>query len=190
MREKDPGKIEAIYNATLKLVLREGFAGLKMSEVAKEAGVATGTLYIYFESKEELINQLYLEKKKKSVGQYFKGIDAGAPFMVCFEQLWYNYARTGLAEPEVAAFMEQYYRSPFLRPAVKQETDQLLTPIFELLERGKRERLLKDLPTPLLAIQLNGTINEMVRWHASGQATANDELLSQAFGLAWDAIKR
>ena len=53
MREKDPNKLAAIYKATLKTVLREGFSGLKMGSVAKEAGIATGTMYVYFESKED-----------------------------------------------------------------------------------------------------------------------------------------
>ena len=43
-RPKDETKIEAIFEATLKLVQKSGFNGLKMADVAKAAGMATGTL--------------------------------------------------------------------------------------------------------------------------------------------------
>ena len=49
-KAKDENKIEQIFKATLKLVSVEGFGGLRMSDVAKEAGMATGTLYIYFKA--------------------------------------------------------------------------------------------------------------------------------------------
>ena len=190
MREKDPNKLAAIYKATLKTVLREGFSGLKMGSVAKEAGIATGTMYVYFESKEDLINELYLELKRHSAAKFMEGYNPEAPFMVNFERIWKNYLKTQLDQPEAAAFMEQYYRSPFLRQAVKEETDKLLSPIFELLEKGKKERLVKDIPTPLLAIQLSGAISEFVRWHESGQIAATKTEIDQVFKLAWDSIKQ
>src|SRR6185312_4569273 len=109
MREKDPNKLEAIFKAALKLVQREGFTALKMSDVAKDAGIATGTVYVYFESKEDLINQLYLELKKRNAEELLNGYNPKAPFMACFEKVWHNYIRTQLQEPEAAAFLEQYY---------------------------------------------------------------------------------
>ena len=45
-RPKDENKINTIYEATLKLVLKTGFNGLKMADVAKAAKLATGTLNI------------------------------------------------------------------------------------------------------------------------------------------------
>ena len=190
MREKDNNKVAAIFKATLKTVLREGFSALKMGSVAKEAGIATGTLYVYFESKEELINELYLELKRRNATQFLEGYDVAAPFMVNFEKIWKNYVNTMLRQPEASAFLEQYYRSPYLRQSVKDETDKLLAPIFELLEKGKLERLVKDIPTPLLVIQLSGTISEFVRWHESGQVAATETEINQVFKMAWDSIKQ
>ncbi|MBK7429323.1 MAG: helix-turn-helix transcriptional regulator [Saprospiraceae bacterium] len=39
--------------------MKSGYTDLRMADVAKEAGMATGTLYIYFKNKEELINTLF-----------------------------------------------------------------------------------------------------------------------------------
>lgn len=190
MRTKDLQKEEAIYAAALKLVLAEGFSGLKMSEVAKAAGVATGTVYVYFKDKDELINKLYLHLKGQSTAAYLKGYNEAAPFMVCFGKLWKSYLGYSLNAPEIAAFLEQYYRSPFLSPEVRQGSDPLLTPIYALLERGKKERLLKDVPADLMAIQLSGAMAELVRWHHRGQIKAGPAIIRKAFELAWDSIRR
>lgn len=51
----------AILNAARELVAEGGFAAAQMTEVARKAGVATGTLYRYFPSKEELCRQVFRE---------------------------------------------------------------------------------------------------------------------------------
>ncbi len=57
-------KKDLILQSALKLFSTKGFHGTPTSLISKEAGVATGTLFNYFESKEDLINKLYLECKK------------------------------------------------------------------------------------------------------------------------------
>ena len=54
-------KRETILAAALRLIARLGLHNTPMSAVAREAGVAAGTLYLYFPSKEAMINALYLD---------------------------------------------------------------------------------------------------------------------------------
>ncbi len=188
-REKDIDKLLAIYQATLRLVLKQGFSGLRMGDVAKEASVATGTLYIYFQDKNDLINQLYLWLKNKTVAAYMDGYDSSQPFMSNFRKLWFQYAQVSLASPQESAFLEQYYRSPFLSEEVRSTAEHLLQPIYDLLALGKNEHLVKDFPTELLIAQLMGPIHELVRYHAEGKFCVAQNILEQAFRLAWDSIK-
>lgn len=190
MREKDSGKVDIIFKAALKLVLSEGFTALKMSALAKEAGIAAGTIYLYFDSKEELINQLYVDLKRRNSLEFLKGYDPELPFMDGFETIWYNYLDTALGRPEEVAFLEQYYRSPYLRDDVRQESEKLLQPIFDLLERGKNEALVQDIPTPILVAHLSGSMNELVRWHVTGALRLDENTRSKAFELAWNSIKK
>ena len=58
-------KRTAILEATLKLISENGFHGTAMSKVAKEAGVSAGIIYHYFDSKDELIDELYRHIKRQ-----------------------------------------------------------------------------------------------------------------------------
>ncbi|MDZ4683088.1 MAG: TetR/AcrR family transcriptional regulator [Saprospiraceae bacterium] len=190
MRNIDTDKEQAIYQAALRLIQQEGFAGLKMSILAKEAQMAAGTIYLYFKSKEDLINQLYITLKRRSAQALMKGYDASAPFMESFELIWQNFLDANLANPEESAFVEQYYRSPYLDKTVQEEADQLVAPIFELLERGKRERLVKDVPTEMLVAQLTGFVNGLAQLHASGNLRITENFKTTALAMAWDGLKR
>ena len=65
-------KREAILAAALRLIARFGLHNTPMSAVAREAAVAVGTVYLYFPSKEAMINALYLhvlEDRNRSLYQ-------------------------------------------------------------------------------------------------------------------------
>ena len=67
----------AILNAARDLVAEGGFAAAQMTEVARKAGVATGTLYRYFPSKEELCRQVFREVSAREMN-VLAGIYLGA----------------------------------------------------------------------------------------------------------------
>ena len=188
-RVRDERKIKVIYQAALKLVLAEGFSGLKMSAVAKEAEVATGTVYIYFKNKHELINQLYLHLKRKKTNYITSGYDPQAPFLQGFRVMWYNFFNASLLSAEESAFLEQYYRSPYIREDTKVKRNQMLDPVYQLLERGKAEGYVKLVETEILLAQLIGPIHELVRLHHEAVLEADEPLQEQAFQLAWDSVK-
>lgn len=58
-------KRERILRAAVKVFARSGFHATRVSEVAKAAGVADGTIYLYFESKEELLVSLFEDRVDK-----------------------------------------------------------------------------------------------------------------------------
>jgi AcrR family transcriptional regulator len=189
-KPKDENKINQIFKATLSIVAREGFSGLRMGDVAKEAKMATGTLYIYFKDKQTLINGLYLFLKQSMAAQYIFKEDLAKPYKSSFDAIWKKYFYTTLENPEASAFIEQYYRSPYFNKKSKEKAYQSLQPIYDLLERGKKEKLIKNIDNDLLMAQLNGPILDMVKMHQSGTLTINAQMVSLALQMAWDAIKK
>jgi TetR/AcrR family fatty acid metabolism transcriptional regulator len=55
----EPGKRERILDAAVKVFAAEGFYNAKVSQIAHAAGVADGTIYLYFKSKDDLLIQLF-----------------------------------------------------------------------------------------------------------------------------------
>lgn len=58
-------KRDRILKAAVKVFARAGFHATRVSEVAKAAGVADGTIYLYFKSKEELLTSLFEDRVEK-----------------------------------------------------------------------------------------------------------------------------
>ena len=64
-RTRGGDKRERILGAAVKVFAKSGFHGTRVSEVAKAAGVADGTIYLYFRSKEELLVSLFEDRVNK-----------------------------------------------------------------------------------------------------------------------------
>jgi len=190
MRIKDENKIDLIYKASLKLILHEGIAGLTMSKLAKEAGIATGTLYIYFKSKEELLHKLYTKLNDESVERFLKGYNKQEPFRIGFKKIWLNYLTHRIEHYEESVFMEQYYRSPFITKAHKQLAENMKHPVHELIQRGKAEMLIKnEIDDEMLFLALLGFIRELADEHVTKVYKLNKTRIEKAFQLSWDTIK-
>lgn len=61
LKAKKPEKYNGILNAAVKVFARKGFYHARVSEIAREAGVADGTIYLYFQNKDDILISLFEE---------------------------------------------------------------------------------------------------------------------------------
>src|SRR5436190_12945975 len=106
-------KKAAIFNATLKLLVERGFYGTPMSEVAKHSGVSVGIIYHYFESKDDLIHQVYAEAKNNFSLAVIQGDPHLLPGTAMLKQVWANVYHYCVEHPTETLFLEQYENSPY-----------------------------------------------------------------------------
>lgn len=189
MKLKDENKIQLIYNATLKLVRQNGLAGTTMQAVAKEAKIATGTLYIYFHNKEALVVNLFNECMKNSASVFFKNYNTKDPFKVGFQTIWLNILHHRVSNFEQALFLEQCFHSPFIDESTKTSAKKLFDPLRELLERGKKEHRIKNIDTFWLLSFMVGYINEIAKRINYYNKKLTADILDVNFQLCWDGIK-
>lgn len=189
MKPKDERKIKQIFSATLQLVKKHGLAGVTMSDIANAASIATGTLYIYFKSKDELINVLYTDCRKAAVSMYFKDYDDQLPFKIGFKTIWLNLLKYRLKHFNEAIFIDQYYHSPFITETTKEITQKMFQPFYKLVDRGKNEKLLKDIDSFILLVFMVSGINEFAKHNIYSGKKITEPLMEQMFNLCWDGLK-
>lgn len=189
MRQRDEAKEGRILAGTLEVVERQGLAGLSMDAVAKAVGVAIGTLYIYFESKEALLNALYLETKRSFARSVFESAHGDEPVRPAFERMCVAYMRYIAKHRAEMVFMHQFRNSPFLLEQTREQAARTGEPLLQLLARGKAEGLLKDMSTPLMVAFLQGTLAELAVYVSTEPRRAHEQRYAEIARLAWDALK-
>ena len=187
MRTKDETKAQDILRATLEEVRQVGLAGLSVEAVARRAGVATGTVYVYFKGKDALLDQLYLVTKQKFATLILQ--DDGAPLRATFTRTICAYLDYVIENTAEIVFMAQMANSPYLTPETREAAALGVRPLTALLERGKAEHLLKDIDTGWMAAFLSETVKAMAPLGRGLPAKRYRELQDTVATLCWDALK-
>jgi TetR/AcrR family transcriptional regulator, multidrug resistance operon repressor len=192
MRTKDEAKETQILEAALRLIAEVGLAGLKMADLAKAAGVATGTVYIYFTDKPALISRLYVYLVRVAWQDLTAGIAPTDPIRAQVEKLARNYLNENLEHPEYGAFFEQYYRSPFYAEAETSlaEENSALQPIYDIIERGQAGQVIKAANPDLLVTLFCGMLNEAAKQPLYTGQPFSETDWQTTFAVLWDGIKR
>jgi AcrR family transcriptional regulator len=189
VRVKDDAKIEGIYKATLTLVKEKGLAGITMSDISKAASVATGTLYIYFKNKEELINALYIECRQQSACHYFAGLDAASSFEERMQRVFTNIINFKIKHFEVSAFLEQVYHSPFICTTDLKKKQKALNPLFDLVQEGIEAKKIKNAEIELIISYMFGIIHEIVKKSYFSNKKLSPTSIQKLYSMFWDGIR-
>jgi len=189
VRCKDESKVHAIYKATLTLVKERGLAGITMGDISKEASIATGTLYIYFKNKDELIRALFNECHQKLAFYYFEGINDLHSVEERVQKLFRNIVCFKMKNFEISAFLEQSYHSPYVTAEDVKKKQKTMKPLYDLIKEGIENRKLKNTEVNIIVSYLSGIVNEMVKRAYFSNKKLTDTVINEVYQMFWDGIK-
>lgn len=182
-------KKQAILKSVLKLVNREGFYHLNMKNIAREAGIAAGTIYLYFKGKEELINALYAMIVTEFNERVLAGYDPARAVRDNFFEMLDRAIDFYLREPDNFSFIEQYTYAPFLFKENQDENFMLLLPIYKMMREGKKHGVIRNIPDAVLLALIHGPMNTIIKLHLAHKTDLNRKGAKQKFHEAvWKAI--
>ena len=187
---KDFDKKEAIFQAMLELISKHGFHSSPMSEVAKQADVAAGTIYHYFKSKDELICALYVRLKEKTVESFFKTDDSTKPFKDRFRHFYLQMIDHCVKNPKEFYFLEQFANSPFINTIPKEDVQKLDQTIYDFIRKAVFFQFVRDIPPKILIAFVMGSANSITKLRLSGEFQMTSSDLELAFFTCWDGIKK
>jgi AcrR family transcriptional regulator len=181
-------KRDALVKATINLVNNNGFHATPMSKIAKMANVSPGTIYLYFENKQDLVNQVYIEVKKAFTTCAFKEYDTSLSVEKGFETVWKGIADFKLNEVEEALFLSQCDSSPVIDEESRQEGLKHLQPLLDLWERGQKEGIIKTISPFLLYAYTIYPLSFLMTMKQRGIFEIDQEQIEEAYKAAWNSI--
>jgi AcrR family transcriptional regulator len=188
-KPKDERKIEMISAACIRIVLATGFNGLRMADVAKEAGIATGTLYIYYTDKQALVIDVFIRTKRELAEALFAFTPEGNDFFGIFKSWWYNYIRFAINHPDRILFTDQFLYSGFIPAEVIRETDLLFQPLDAFLVNAREAGLILPLDTEIIKAQLMAPIHTLIKAAGKNTEVLDQRTIDGVFWMAWQSIQ-
>ncbi len=187
--EEVSSKKDAVLKAVLDLIGENGFHGVPMSLVAKNAGVAAGTIYHYFESKDAIIRELYEQIKHRMAEAMFSKDFEKQDYKSRFFNGWINLCRFFIDNKNILTFIQQYNSSPYS----KQQAPDYVSPFsirFEaFLKDGMESGYVKTMEYNLIGAIVFGCIMTTAKFHMEGRHKYSNSDLTKIATIIWDGIR-
>ncbi|MDX6018780.1 TetR/AcrR family transcriptional regulator [Scandinavium sp. V105_16] len=185
-RPKSEDKKQALLEAATAAIAQQGIAA-STALIARNAGVAEGTLFRYFATKDDLLNALYLHLKSSLCETMLAGInDAVTPkdFTRC---IWNSYISWGVRNPVGHKAIRRMTVSEKITAETKQQVNDMFPELHKLCQRSVRQIFL----TP--AFQAFGdalflSLAETTIEFASHESARAQELTALGFEAMWLAL--
>src|SRR5580700_3464724 len=99
-RPRSEDKRNAILDAATHVFAERGLTAAPTSEISKQAGVAEGTLFTYFKTKDDLVNALYREIKLELADAMISGFPRKKSVRARLRHVWEGFVNWGVANRE------------------------------------------------------------------------------------------
>ena len=189
VRELSTEKRMRFLSAALKLFASQGVQNTSTAEIAKEAGTAAGTLFLYFPTKQDLINELAIWISKEESEAINSLLDPSLSVRDTFFTIWDGSIRWLLEHGEAYQYSQQIRDSGLISEAVILETGKNFLFYYQAIQKGLEEGGIKPYPIDLIGGFLYQDIVAVMNYlRLQSDSGKQEESIRQGFELFWDGI--
>ena len=164
---KDENKHQKILHAAIKIFSEKGFYNSRVSEIAKEANVADGTIYLYFKNKDDILISLFEEEFGKIVQNMRAALEKEKDALQKIKRFAITHLSIVSKQQELGEVMgvEVRQSSKFMKEYINKPFIEYLNIIRSVVTEGQEEGLIrKDLTPGIMKRAFFGALDEMARY--------------------------
>ncbi len=182
-------KRERFLQAALKLFAANGLQNTSTAEIAKAAGTAAGTLFLYFPTKQDLINELVLWISQAEADTINGLLTPSLSVRDAFFVIWDGSIRWLLENPDAYKYSQQIRDSGLISAEVSRKSGEFFSFYYTAIQKGLQEGLIKPYPIDLIGGFLyQGIVAVMNHLQNQPEPIKLTESIQQGFEIFWDGI--
>ena len=171
-RSKSKDKYHLILEAAVKVFAEQGFYESTIAQIAREAGVADGTIYLYFKNKDDILVQFFEFKTRQVFDRFQKIVKKDESAVEKLAQLIRRHLKEFEKDRNMAVVYQAETRrnAPLVKEQIKQMSKMYLDIVARIIEQGQTEgSFRKDLNLGLVKRFVLGAVEEVINtWIRSG----------------------
>ena len=189
-RPKSEDRRNAILDAATRLFAERGLTAAPTSEISKQAGVAEGTLFTYFETKDHLINALYREIKLELADAMMSDFPRKKNVRTKLRHVWDRYLGWGIANPKQRKVLAQLQVSEVLTEESRNAGSAPFVEFQIMIRDAMEQRVFRnDAPVELISRSLAALVEATIDLTVSNPSKAR-QYRDGGFQMFWAGITK
>tara|TARA_R110002020_G_scaffold394811_1_gene604829 strand:+ start:730 stop:1290 length:561 start_codon:yes stop_codon:yes gene_type:complete len=175
-----------ILNSAISLFVKGGFDRVSTAEISRNAGVATGTMFYHFKTKEDIIITAYKSIKKQIIEITANGDAQNTSVQEELRDLWSQIIHWGLENKEAVQYLLQFKNSPYYCANLMAEDDTWKARL-KWWENGIVEKDFKQIPVDFLLKAFNDLLFGTMEYLLYNDKDT-ESYIDMSFNMCWDCI--
>jgi AcrR family transcriptional regulator len=190
VRKQSTEKRAAFLAAALRLFVERGVQNTSTAEIAREAGAAAGTLFLYFPTKQDLIHELVMQIAREHSEAIRARLLPDFTVRESFSAIWEGSLRWFIDHPEAYRYVRQVRDSGIVAESVARETNQYMGYYYEVIQKGWQAGSIQPYPAELIGgILYQDVVAVMNLIIMQPDPTQQAAYIRQGFEIFWDGIR-
>jgi AcrR family transcriptional regulator len=180
-------KRSALLRAATRVIITQGLSA-PTAVIAREAGVANGSLFTYFETKKVLFNELYLELKTEMASAALQNLPPKASLRRQLFSVWSNWMHWVILDPDKRRALAQLSVSEEITPETRAKSHRAMAGIEELLERCRASGSMSETSRSFVFSILNSLAETTMDFMVQDPTNAETHC-QEGFNALWRVLK-
>jgi AcrR family transcriptional regulator len=186
-RPRSDEKRIALLEAATRIIVTQGLSA-PTAGIAKEAGVPNGSLFTYFKTKTDLLNQLYLELKGEMAATALKGLPARSEPRKQFFRVWQNWTNWAVTFPEKRQALAQLSVSGEITVQSRAAGHKMMADLAELVDRSRATGPMRKAPLGFVLAIMN-SVAEATMDYMTHDAPNAKKHCKEGFDALWRMVE-
>lgn len=184
------GKKDDIIDATLDLIDEIGLQSVTIAQILKKAKVGSGTLFNYFETKDELVHEVYRTARNRMGVSLLEDYDSAGSVYQRFICLNRNRIRFSIKYRKEFLFIDSYSYSPYIPPELRNMDESgEVEAVMSVITDGQQQGLIRDIHPKLCHQITYGIIASVVKGYFIQKYELDEGQEREMLEACWKAIK-
>ena len=166
-----------ILDATLELVATEGLLRTSISKISKRAKSSPGIVYHYFESKDEIMDTLFMNIFSEMMAYILDDEVLELPVLERYKGLWLRKYLYHLNNRAKTVFLEQYKNSSYYTEEQEQETQRMMAGLMSMGQNDIDRGLVVGLPLDVIYTMTFTVALNLAKSHIQANISLENETL-------------
>jgi AcrR family transcriptional regulator len=173
--------------AATRVIASDGLSAATAA-IAKEAGVSNGSLFTYFETKADLLNELYQELKAEMAKAASGGVATEGDAREQMLHVWSNWLQWATSHPEKRRALVHLSVSDDITPETREAAHQTMVGIARLLERSRKNGPLRNAPLGFVSALMSAIADTTTDFMIGDPAKAHKHCMT-GFDAMWRMVE-
>lgn len=182
-------KKEKIFKAALNMIKKTGVHSLAMGQLSKDSGIAAGTFYHYFSSKDIMLQETFLYCHKRAALVGAKAVKGDEPYKNRFTNLvaaWHDHFSKFGTE---LYFMQESEAGYSVTPNAIRESRVFYNEVFHFFNQGMEKNTLRTLDPKLILSLIYQTLFAAIKYESIFETKLSKDELEQVYEICWHGLK-